>query len=179
MTRVRLLTFAILSAAALSACAPTLGPPPPPRGSFAPPSADEFRPGDFSWSAVPGHGGITGHVVYKVGQRRFTCAGASVILTPETPWSRHRMNTLYKSAEHAALPADEVRARTPSAPAGDYSAFVRRTTCAAGDRFSFSGLPEGAWYVITIAKPAAGPGPSMALMRRAVTRDGRVTNVDL
>jgi hypothetical protein len=109
----------------------------------------------------------------------FTCQGASVILTPETPWSRRRMEVLYLSSERAALPADEVRARTAEAPPGDSSPFIKRTTCDASDRFSFSHLPAGAWYVITIAKPTRGSGPSLALMRRVVTRGGKATNVSL
>ena len=76
------------------------------------------------------------------------------------------------------MPADDVRARTPSAPNDDYSSFVRRTTCDAADRFTFSNLPDGAWFVITVARPLAG-GESVAIMRRVVTRGGRVSPVDL
>ena len=86
------------------------------------------------------------------------------------------MTILYASPDRAALPASEVRARTPSAPSGDYSAFVKRTVCDANSRFSFSGLANGAWYVITVAKPVApGTGPDVAVMRRVEAlheRDG-------
>jgi len=103
-----------------------------------------------------------------------------VILTPETLWTRRRMTSLYNSPINAALPVETVRARTTSAPNEDYSSFVRRTTCDVGERFSFSGLPNGAWYVITVAKPAKGAsGPSMAIMRRAEVRGGRATAVEL
>mgnify|MGYP001553088483 CR=1 FL=1 len=48
------------------------------------------------------------------------------------------------------------------------------------DRFSFANLPDGAWYVVTIAKPAAGAqGESMALMRRVVTRGGKAVAAEL
>jgi hypothetical protein len=162
---------ALAAAAALAACAPTLGPPPP--GYGAAPSS--FRAEDFAWSTEPGHGGVSGHVVYRDGATRYSCAHATVILTPETPWTRRRMQMLYRSTESAAEPAEEVRARTPSAPAGDYSAYVRRTTCDAGSRFAFTGLPDGAWYAITIAKPVSGEGPGIALMKRVTTHAGRVT----
>jgi hypothetical protein len=103
-----------------------------------------------------------------------------VILTPDTPWSRRRMEVLYLSPERASLPADEVRARTAEAPPGDSTPFIKRTTCDAADHFSFSGLPDGGWYVITIAKPAHGAaGPSLALMRRVVTKGGKPVNVVL
>lgn len=180
MSRLRILSA---SAALLlvAACAPTLGPPPPPPpGASGPPSANLFRAEDFSWSAVPGPGRVEGRLVYRAGQTRYTCQGAGVVLTPETPWTRRRMTILYKSPDRSALPADEVRARTPSAPSGDYSAFVKRTVCDANSRFSFSGLPNGAWYVITVAKPmASGAGPDIAIMRRVEVRGGRPVNVDL
>jgi hypothetical protein len=180
MTPVRLL--AVVSALALvAACAPTLGPPPPPPPpGYGPPSATVFRPGDFSWSAVPGKGRIDGHLGFRAGPNAYSCAGAGVILTPETLWTRRRMTILYNSPISAALPVDEVRARTPSAPGDDYSTFVRRTTCDPGNRFSFSGLPNGAWYVITVAKPAPGAsGPNMAIMRRVEVRGGRPAAAEL
>jgi hypothetical protein len=182
MHPVRLLAAASLSALALSACAPSLGPPPPPPSGYGPPAAaaDAYRAEDFSWSAVPGKGQLIGHLGFKTDKARYSCAGSTVILTPETPWSKRRMTILYKSADRAALPADEVRARTPAAPAGDYSAFIKRATCNAADKFSYAGLAEGAWYAITIAKPVApGTGPNMALMRRVVTHAGRITTVEM
>lgn len=146
-------------------------------GPAGPPA---FRPADFAWSQVQGRNRIDGRLVFRQGQTRFTCSGAGVVLTPETPWTRRRMTILYTSGEAAALPADEVRARTPSAPNADYSAFVRTTTCDAANRFSFQGLPDGAWFVIAVARPAgAVRGPSMAIMRRIQTRGGRTIALDL
>ena len=164
---------ALAAAAALAACAPTLGPPPP--GGGAPPAPSSFQAEDFAWSTEGGHCGIAGHVTFHQVATRYSCAHATVVLTPETPWTRHRMHVLYRSTETAAEPVEDVRARTPSAPAGDYSAFVRRTTCDAANRFTFTGLPDGAWYAITIAKPVAGPGAEIALMKRVVTRAGHMT----
>lgn len=181
MNTPRILTLAAL-VAALAGCAPSLGPPPPgrPRATPAPPPATAFRPQDFAWSTAAGTGRVEGRLVYRQGQTRYTCAGAGVVLTPETLWSRRRMTILYNSPERAALPAAEVRARTPSAPSGDYSAFVKRTVCDSNSRFSFSGLANGAWYVITVAKPAGGAaGTDIAIMRRVEIRGGRTVGVDL
>jgi len=163
----------------VSACAPTLGPPPP-HGS-PPPSGDAaFRAKDFAWAQVPGRNALMGRLNFRLGAVSYSCNGATVVLTPETPWSRRRMSVLYKSDVRSALPADEVRARTPQAPPGDSGPFIKRTTCDAADHFSFTGLPDGAWYLVTIAKPApGGAGASMAFMRRVVTRGGRVTTFDL
>ncbi len=180
--RILLASAALFFLTACASMGPTLGPPPPPpppRGAGGPPSAEVFRAQDFSWSAVPGKGRIDGHLSFRTGQARYGCSGASVILTPETLWTRRRMTILYNSPNGSALPVSEVRARTPSAPNADYSAFVRRTTCDAGERFSFPGLANGAWFVILVAKPIGGAGPDMAIMRRVEVRNGRVTGVEL
>jgi len=172
---VRLLAAAALMAL-VSACAPTLGPAPPPGMTPAPDAP--FSAAAFAWSQVAGKNGIAGKMA--AGPVRYTCAGASVVLTPETPWSRRRMQVLYLSDTRSALLADEVRARTPQAAPGDSSPFIKRAVCGPDDHFSFTGLPDGAWYVITIAKAVGQPnGPSMALMRRVVTRGGKVTPVEL
>ncbi|HEX5378148.1 MAG TPA: hypothetical protein VFW47_06215 [Phenylobacterium sp.] len=162
-----------------SACATTQGPPPPAVARATPPTA-EFRPSDFAWSTVAGGGRIQGQLSYRPGGKRYSCADSGVLLTPETPWTRRRMEILYTSAEHAALPAGEVRGRTPPGRSGDYSAFVKRATCDSTGRFSFEGLADGAWFVITVAKPAtSGAGPDMAIMRRVVVRGGRAVAVSL
>lgn len=174
---------AVFAFAALAAgCTPpSLGPPPPGKLPTAPPPGPvTFNAADFAWSKQPGHNGVLGKITYKQGPTKFSCAGAGVVLTPDTPWSRRRMAALYGSTERAALPAAEVRARTPSAPAGDAGPFVRRTTCDATDKFSFTGLPDGVWYVIALARPVGQPkAEGTALMRRVTTKGGRITPADL
>ncbi len=174
-------SLALISLLSLTACTttmgPSLGPPPPNHGP--PPSAEVFRSQDFGWSALPGKGRIDGRLLYRNGLTYYGCSGAGVILTPETLWSRRRMTILYNSPTASALPVADVRARTPSAPNGDYSAYVRRTTCDAQNGFSFSGLPNGAWFVILVAKPIGGGAPDMAIMRRVEVRGGKAVKVDL
>ncbi|WP_372784122.1 hypothetical protein [Phenylobacterium sp.] len=177
--RARLLAAAALLGS-LTACAPTYGPSPPGRGPSLPAEDAAFRAGDFAWSKAPGHNALIGALNYRgSGSARYTCAGATVVLTPETPWSRRRMMVLYKSDQRSALPTDDVRSRTAQAPPGDSNPFVKRATCDNTDRVSFSGLPDGAWYAVTLAKPVAGAsGPSVAVMRRVVTRGGRATSFE-
>ena len=173
------LAGALAAAALVSACSPSLGPPPP---SAPPPvvvGSANFSAADFAWSQRPGGNIIAGKVAYRQGAIRFTCAGASVVLTPETAWSVRRMQALYGSVERAALPSDEVRARTPRAPPGDAGPYVRRTTCDEADQFAFGGLPDGAWYAITIVKPVGVTGPNVALMKRIVVRGGRMVPLAL
>lgn len=178
----RTLLVAAAAAGALSACAPMYGPPPPPPPPMGGPgpSGAEFRAQDFAWSTIPGRGRVDGVVGYAQGPVRYTCESQGVILTPETPWTRRRMTILYGSAERAALPADVVRARTPSAPSGDYSAFIKRGRCDAGGRFLFEGLPPGPWFAVLVARPVGGGrGEDVALMRRVVVREGRTAVVTL
>jgi hypothetical protein len=184
--RVRFLaapTFLAAALAALSACAPSLGPPPPGHvASLPPPASDDatFRAGDFAWSQAPGKNTLSGTLAHPPGAVRYTCTGLTVVATPETPWSRRRMTVLYKSDQRAALPADDVRSRQNLAPPGDSDPYVKRAKCDAADHFVFPGLPDGAWYLVTLAKPAAGQtGPNLAMMRRVVTKGGKVTAFDL
>ena len=93
---------------------------------------------------------------------------------------RRRMMILYNSADYSALPADEVRGRTPPERSQDYSAFVRRAKCDAANHFIFTDLPDGPWFVITIAHPAVpGAARDMAIMRRVVVKNGQSLKVRL
>lgn len=134
-----------------------------------------FDARDFAWSVKPGTGVIHGTVAYRRSSSHYSCSGSDVLLTPESAWSRRRMEILYGSANAAAAPVSVVRARTPTAGAGDYARFVRRTTCDAADHFSFHDLPDGSWFVITIVKSADGAREAMAVTRRVQTHGGGVT----
>jgi hypothetical protein len=142
------------------------------------PGAAAFRTADFAWSTAPGRGSIQGQVAY--GSKRAAYGCTNVVLTPETPWVRQRMSILYRSTSSAALPAEEVRKRTPSERSQDYSSFVKRTTCDATGKFTFGGLPDGSWFVITVVKPAdATAGAEIAIMRRVSVAGGRAVSVRL
>ena len=174
------LVLIALGAATLAACAeqplgPAGPPPPPPPGLYVPGSGAVFRARDFAWSAQPGDGAIAGTLAYRPGGVRYTCRGGDVILTPETAWTRRRMVILYGSALSAAVPAEIVNARIPSAPVGDYRSYAKKTTCDEANHFAFDGLPDGGWFVITLARPADGPGAPIAVMRRVETRGGQRT----
>ncbi|HSZ50882.1 MAG TPA: hypothetical protein VK801_04865 [Caulobacteraceae bacterium] len=149
--------------------APTPGPPPSNYG-VPPPSA--FNAQEFAWSIEHGSGSITGTFGYHRGPTHYICQGEDVLLIPETPWSRRRMIILYGSASAAAIPVSIVRARSPSAPSGDYARYVRRTTCDADNHFAFDGLPVGPWYVVTVGRAADGSGEPIAVTRRVEIGSG-------
>ena len=172
MKRFALILFAT---ACLAACAEEpIGPTAPGVAvPYASGGSSVFQAEDFAWSTVAGGGSIVGTLGYHSATSRYTCQGGDVILTPETPWTRRRMLILYGSPIAAAVPLDIVRARTPSAPSGDYARFAKRTTCDGDNRFSFAGLPDGGWFVITLAKPVDVAGEPIAVMRRVETRGGQ------
>ncbi len=164
---------AAVACGALGACAytptPLEGPTELTSASSAP---GPFRAEDFAWSTRGGSASIQGELTYHGGGQRYVCEGGDVILTPETAWSRRRMIILYGAANAAAAPVSIVRARTPGAPSGDYARFVRKTSCDSENRFEFRNLPDGSWFLITVAKPAGGGGESVAVTRRVQTRGG-------
>ena len=168
-------------AALVSACAPSLGPPSPTATASASTFSGpvNFSAAEFAWSQRAGANIIAGKVAYRQGTVRYTCAGSAVVLTPETAWSSRRMAVLYGATDRAALPSDEVRARTPRAPPGDAGPFVKRTTCDDADQFAFGSLPDGAWYAITVVKPVGVTAPSMALMKRVAVRGGKTVALGL
>ena len=175
------LSFVILAGCATSTGpAPTAGAPPAAAQAAAPEGTAAFRPADFAWSTTPGAGQIDGQVAYKAGGAAYNCTASGVILTPETAWVRGRMKVLYNSDTVAALPADEVRRRTPPERTQDYSTFIKRAKCGTAGEFTFSGLADGSWYVITVARPTApATGPEMALMRRVTIHKGKPVKVKL
>lgn len=168
MSAVRLFAIAAV-AASLAACetVPTGGYD---SGRASRPAVAVFSVADFDWSTGAGRGVIDGRVDYRRDGQMFDCTG-SVALTPDTPYTRARVRTLYGSTDRAAIPEAVVRARTVADPNADYRSFVRSTTCQDG-RFEFADLPDGGWFVIT---PVSAGGDRIVLMRRVATRGGRVT----
>lgn len=154
-----------------AACAPVPGPAGPSGGSAA-----VFSNEDFAWSAVPGDNSIAGRVAYAADRRDWACAGA-VGLTPDTPYTRRRIGTLYGSTSQAAIPAAVVRARSVQEAGADYRSYVRDTRCDDQGRFRFEGLPDGGWFLIAPVS-AEGEEP-VVLMQRVTTARGRTTTVTL
>lgn len=169
--RVFPLIAAVALGAALTACETV-----PMGGGYGPgprsgPVPGVFRADDFAWSTASGRASIDGRIDYRRGGQVFTCTG-SVGLTPDTPYTRARIRTLYGATDRAAVPEAIVRARTVADPSADYRSYVRSGTCEGG-RFSFSGLPDGGWFII--APVSAGGDDRVVLMRHVSTRGGRVS----
>lgn len=171
------LVAALAATAALAACAPVMSGAGGSGGGYPPagqPYPAAFDPAAFGWSAAAGQAGIDGRVNYAREGVAFACTG-SVALTPDTPYTRNRFQQLYGSTELAAVPEAVIRARNVQDPAADYRSFVRSSTCD-GNRFVFSGLPAGSWFLVTPVSAPTG-GERIVLMRRVETRGDRATSV--
>jgi hypothetical protein len=133
---------------------------------------------EFAWSQLSGGNDIAGEVALQGhGAKGWTCADQSVVLMPKTPSTTERMITLYGSAAVAVEPVGEVRARSAKVVGPDPGPYLRATRCELGNRFNFSGLPDGAYFIITRVRPrgsAAEDHDSLAVMER-VTLAGGVT----
>jgi hypothetical protein len=163
---VRPMILAAALAAVLAACAPV----PSGMGYAGPAMSTTFSAEDFAWSTMQGQASIEGRIDFTLEGVRHDCV-SSVGLTPDTPYTRARFATLYGSTNRAAVPASIVRARTVDDANADYRGYVRSASCD-GNRFSFTGLPDGSWFVI--APVRAGQEPPIVLMRRVQTRGGRI-----
>lgn len=163
----------ILALGALAALTAACATAPTGPGALPPPSG-AFEARDFDWSARPGQSSINARVEYRQDGQAYRCTG-SAGLTPDTPYTRARFQTLYGSTDRAAVPAAVVRARTVADAGADYRSYVRSARCE-NNRFSFTGLPDGGWFVIV---PVSAGGDPVALMRRVETRGGRAVDVVL
>lgn len=161
---------AIAAAGALAAGCETV----PMGGGFGPPPGPApFRTEDFAWSTRAGGASIEGRIDFRRDGQVYDCTG-SVALTPDTPYTRARFRTLYGSTDRAAVPEAIVRARTVADPNADYRSYVRTDTCR-NNRFEFTGLPDGGWFIIVPV--SAGGDDRVVLMRHVATRSGRVSVV--
>ena len=100
--------------------------------------ATPFRPADFEWSQGRGSASISGQAFLKTrGGDVKTCAGNSVVLVPENPYTLELMT--------AAKAGKDSRASWDSR----YQHFRRTTICDAQGRFAFRDLPAGHWLLGT------------------------------
>jgi hypothetical protein len=90
--------------------------------------------------AQPGENGISGQAFLKQqGEAVVTCAGNRVLLLPATSYFREMIGHMVAGSE-------------PEPPEKTYPSLknmIRRTQCDARGNFSFSEVPDGAWFVLT------------------------------
>jgi hypothetical protein len=166
--------FCLLIGAGLLLAGCETGPAGPYGGPLPPPPPQPPR-SEFAWSTAGGPNVVEGSAVWRRDHHVFTCAGQSVGLTPETPYTRRRMVELYGSDEQAIRSVAEVRARSSSGPSRDYRAYVRSTQCDGQGRFTFRDLPDGGWFVIV--RGASRSGAAEVAMRHVRVEGGETRAV--
>jgi hypothetical protein len=155
----------------LAGCATSPSPPAPP------PPPHIAAHDEFAWSKALGANVIQGRGVWRGDARRYSCAGQSAALIPETPYTRRRMVQLYGSDQKARRSIDQVKAISAGDPGRNYGAYVRNTQCGPEGRFEFRDLPDGAWFVI--AHGVARDGASEVALQRVDVFGGAVRSVSL
>lgn len=131
---------ALIALASLAGCAVS---PPPVLTIVAP-----FDEAALAWAKAPGSNTISGDALLRtVGGEVKTCAGLDVSLTPKSPYVEEYMARRFNSFNSGYSPYG-------AALQGNYALnpalgpYVIRKKCNAQGAFNFSGLPDGAYYVV-------------------------------
>ena len=155
-----LLTLGLAGCATVSEQLPSPPPPPPP---------------PVEVSSINGLGAFR---TYDGGYA--ACAGLSVLLMPETSLTRARMLALYGSDEHIMAPIAVVKARQVKLGPPPAAA-VNATQCDGDNRFGFSDLDAGGYFLIARerVRTAAGGQEDMVVMQHLYLRTGEARQVRL
>lgn len=108
-----------------------------------------FDPAAYAWFSAEGDNTITGNAVLRtVGGDVRTCAASSVGLVPGGAYTRERMMLVYGNVErgYRSISAPGVQFANDS-PA--YLAMLRQAPCDAQGNFTFTGLPDGEYFVLS------------------------------
>lgn len=146
-----------------------------------------FSEADYAWSQASGKNSIAGAAVLRtVGGEARTCASFEVELSPKGPYSSERMILTYGSLEKGFAEKDPTIDLAPEPP--EFRWLVRKTTCDGAGNFSFDGVPDGTYFIVTkvhwdVVVPGLF-GPTFArqgawLMQRITVEGGKTTKVVL
>jgi hypothetical protein len=167
--------FAVAGCAEMDTGGPGLPPPPPPAPVAAVPAGifivTPFKADDFAWSVKPGNARIQG-----LTDANASCAGKTVALTPETPYSRERIRALYGSVTYAVEPMAVVRAKTIVNDNPAMRGYVRAARCEANGTFIFDKLPAGPYFIISEVDDRQG---AKVIMRQVTAVSGRTLQAPL
>jgi hypothetical protein len=98
--------------------------------------------------AKPGENGISGQAfLTRQGDGVVTCAGSRVLLLPATSYFREMFWYMIIARSEPEPPEN---------PYPSLKNMIRRTECDAQGNFSFSEIPDGAWFVLTRVKARDG-----------------------
>ena len=108
-----------------------------------------FEPREIAWFKARGTGSIEGTAIarnYKGVPK--TCAALAVTLFPVSAYAKERMRALYDSDEEGFNPILMGRPADFENDDPRYAAMARTTRCDARGHFSFTELPDGAYFLV-------------------------------
>ena len=138
----------------------------------APTIKSTFDPAEAAFIHKQGSGSVTAQAFLRRNDGMVVyAAGSDVRLIPKTKYSEERINALYRGSKYNTF------IPSPPMPPGFESA--TRVTKADGEgRFSFNGLADGDYYVVTSVQWMAGDlTQGGALMETASIKGGNTLNL--
>ncbi len=126
----------------------------------------------------PGTNRIIGSAVMRQrGGGTVTCAGTTVTLVPETPYSSERLSMLYGSVDRGYCPMyRQLRFENEDAR---YRAATRQTKCDAQGAFEFDQVSDGNFYVISMIVWGVRTVEGGSLMQRVTLRGNETKKIVL
>lgn len=142
-----------------------------------------FDVDDVAWSTAPGRNSVRGTAVHKTLARSSrTCASLPVRLVPDSSYARLRFHELYGSEEAGESTGPNFNAYGPERSDPRYLNVARVANCDSQGNFSFEGIPDGTWYVLSTDNSRSQHGanpPGSALFKRIQLKDGQAADVTL
>lgn len=141
-----------------------------------------FNPTEVAWFNAPGNNTIRGNAVLRtVGGEVRTCAGLDARLSPVSTYATERVRALYGNSQSGFNRGSAGFTATDPA----YEEMQRHTRCDSEGRFTFSGLPDGEYYVIALVTWGVPMGYGMTsrqggwLMQRVRVAGGETKDIVL
>ena len=146
-------------------------------------SRSVFDVDDAAWSTGPGRNSVRGFATHNtLTNAGRTCASLPVRLVPDSSYARLRFQELYGSEVAGVSTGPNFNAYGPEKSDPRYLNVARVANCDSQGNFSFEGVPDGTWYVLSVdnmrSQHGANP-PGSALFKRIQVREGQTLEVTL
>ncbi|WP_296615142.1 hypothetical protein [Sphingomonas sp.] len=124
--------------------------------AIAPPYKTTFDPVEVNWARSNGKGSISGIVRLSYGGAKSNCPGSEVTLTPRSARADEEALAFYGSLKGGTWIYGKAVGFNKN---GDprMAAYNRITQCDADNRYSFTDLPDGTYYLSAIALGTEAP----------------------
>ena len=164
----------VIAVLALAACAETN-----PRYH----SRSVFDVDDVAWSTGSGTNSVRGFATHNtLTNAGRTCASLPVRLVPDSSYARLRFQELYGSDVAGVSTGPNFNIYGPEKSDPRYLNVSRVSSCDSQGNFSFDGVPDGTWFILstdnTRSQYGANP-PGSAIFKRVEVRGGQTAEVTL